>query len=276
MKRILNLGAGTQSSVLLLMADRGDIEPLDVAVFADTGWEPEAVYKHLEWLEGECKNTKIVRVSNGNIYTDALNSSINARKGDGKRFAAMPLFIRNTDGTHMKGMLRRQCTGEYKIDPIRKYIKTEVLGLKPRARYPKTPVVTQVFGISVDEFQRMRAPDGPWVLFEYPLVKMRWVRSTTINWAREHYPDRVFPRSACIGCPFRDNKSWAEIKKDSPDEWQQAVHLDETIRHANSIPSTAYLHSSRTPLKDVDFRSSDDKNNQLNLWQDECEGMCGV
>ena len=49
--RILSLGAGVQSSTMALMADAGEfgIKP-DAAVFADTGWEPEPVIKHLEYF----------------------------------------------------------------------------------------------------------------------------------------------------------------------------------------------------------------------------------
>lgn len=274
MKRILNLGAGTQSSVLLLMADRGEIEPVDVAIFADTGWEPKAVYEHLAWLESEV-SIPIVQVSAGNIYEDALRSQVNGRKGGGKRFASMPLHVLRPDGSGMRGMIRRQCTREYKIEPIQRYIKQEVLGLAKRARWPKEPAVTQVFGISVDEFQRQRSPDGPWVLFEYPLVRMRWPRSRAINWAEDNYPGRVFPRSACIGCPFHSKKEWGEVKK-NPEEWEQVVNLDEKIRYADGMKGTVYLHGSCKPIKDIDFRSSDEKNSQLSLWQDECEGMCGV
>jgi 3'-phosphoadenosine 5'-phosphosulfate sulfotransferase (PAPS reductase)/FAD synthetase len=60
----LSLGAGVQSTVMALMADRGDFGAIpDVAIFADTGWEPEKVYKHLDWLESELKNFKILRVN---------------------------------------------------------------------------------------------------------------------------------------------------------------------------------------------------------------------
>ena len=40
--RSLSLGAGVQSTVLALMAERGDhgLSKPDVAIFADTGWEP--------------------------------------------------------------------------------------------------------------------------------------------------------------------------------------------------------------------------------------------
>jgi len=49
--RSLSLGAGVQSTVLALMAERGEygLPKPDVAVFADTGWEPPEVYEHLDW-----------------------------------------------------------------------------------------------------------------------------------------------------------------------------------------------------------------------------------
>lgn len=50
MKRVLSLGAGVQSTTLFLMSLRGELPPLDAAIFADTQWEPKAVYKHLNWL----------------------------------------------------------------------------------------------------------------------------------------------------------------------------------------------------------------------------------
>ena len=50
-KQVLNLGAGVQSTTVLLMSLTGELEPLDHVIFADTGWEPQAVYDHLGWLK---------------------------------------------------------------------------------------------------------------------------------------------------------------------------------------------------------------------------------
>lgn len=48
---IISLGAGVQSTTLLLMAVHGEIEPKpEYAIFADTGWEPVKVYKYIEAL----------------------------------------------------------------------------------------------------------------------------------------------------------------------------------------------------------------------------------
>jgi hypothetical protein len=48
--RCLSLGAGIQSSTVLLLACEGVIPGFDVALFADTGWEPRAVYENLARL----------------------------------------------------------------------------------------------------------------------------------------------------------------------------------------------------------------------------------
>jgi hypothetical protein len=98
--RVLSLGAGVQSTALLILAARGDLEPLDAAVFADTGWEPAAVYAHLDRIETEIARPAgipILRVGNGHIREDALDPA--------HRFASMPLYVRNPGGE--EGLTRR-------------------------------------------------------------------------------------------------------------------------------------------------------------------------
>lgn len=84
--RALSLGAGVQSTTLALMAAHGEIGPMpDCAIFADTGWEPQAVYDHLEWLmSGNVLPFPVHIVSAGNIRDDLIGA------GDGKRWAAWP------------------------------------------------------------------------------------------------------------------------------------------------------------------------------------------
>ncbi len=143
--RILSLGAGVQSSVLLLMSAWGELEPLDAAIFADTGWEPAAVYAQLERLEAEAARAGIPvhRVGKPTgIREAALDPAI--------RFASMPVFVRSADGK--QGRARRQCTNEFKIEPIR--------SLTWRLhREAGRPGVEQWLGYSWDETERMRDPD---------------------------------------------------------------------------------------------------------------------
>ncbi|MDQ0988801.1 3'-phosphoadenosine 5'-phosphosulfate sulfotransferase (PAPS reductase)/FAD synthetase [Streptomyces sp. V3I7] len=101
--RIGDRGAGIQSSAMLALSAEGILPKVDYAIFADTGWEPKAVYAHLDRLEREIAKPAgipVLRVSAGNIREDALDPD--------HRFASMPLHILNRDGK--KGMTRRQCT----------------------------------------------------------------------------------------------------------------------------------------------------------------------
>jgi integrase len=100
--RCLSLGAGVQSSAVLLLACEGVIPRFDVALFADTGWEPRAVYANLARLRAHAAKFGIpVRtVSAGNIRDDALDPA--------HRFVSMPLHVLNPDGS--RGLARRQCS----------------------------------------------------------------------------------------------------------------------------------------------------------------------
>lgn len=88
---------------MLALSAEGILPKVEYAIFADTGWEPRAVYAHLDRLEREIAEPAgipILRVSSGNIRKDALDPE--------HRFASMPLYILNKDGR--PGMTRRQCT----------------------------------------------------------------------------------------------------------------------------------------------------------------------
>src|SRR5262245_38598179 len=109
--RVISLGAGVQSSTMALMAAHGEITSMpDCAIFADTGWEPGDVYDWLEYLETKLP-FPVYRVFAGNLRDDVLASAAN-----GTRTANPPFFTK--DGLN-RGFLRRSCTKEYKIEPIR-------------------------------------------------------------------------------------------------------------------------------------------------------------
>lgn len=149
--RALSLGAGVQSTIMARMAAHGEIGPMpDCAIFADTGWEPKAVYDHLDWLMSpSVLPFPIHIVSAGNIRDQLLGA------GQGNRWASVPAFTRTVTpaGTEMPvfdedadgeviaigtrrttketvsiGMIRRQCTTEFKIVPIRRKVR-ELAGL---------------------------------------------------------------------------------------------------------------------------------------------------
>ena len=137
MKQFLSLGAGVQSSAVLLMSIRGELPKLDAALFADTGYEPPAVYTWLKFLcqAAEDAGIRIETVRWRNIRQDALDNQVPGNKTPGKStWGSMPFYVLQPDGK--KGMVRRQCTERYKIRPLERKIR-DLLGIKPRSRGPK-------------------------------------------------------------------------------------------------------------------------------------------
>ncbi len=258
MMHILSLGAGVQSTTMALMAAHGEIEPMpDCAIFADTGWEPRAVYDHLAWLMSGVLPYPVHIVSAGNIREDLLAR----RSARGGRFLTIPAF-------QLNGMGKRQCTTQYKIDPL-KHKTRELLGVTRRGVLPPGAVTTWI-GISVDEIIRATPSRVRYQIKRFPLIEQRMNRGDCLEWLkrRDH---RVPSKSACIGCPFHDNAGWREIKA-HPDEWSQALEVDASLRAEGR---QQYLHRSLKPLDEVDLSTAEDRG-QLNLFNNECEGMCGV
>ena len=88
--RIVSLGAGVQSSVMALMAERGEITPKpDCAVFADTQSEPDEVYTHLEWLSTQL-SYPIYQTSAGDLRK-SITEGINIR-GTNKNYCVCLLY----------------------------------------------------------------------------------------------------------------------------------------------------------------------------------------
>lgn len=266
--RYISLGAGVQSSVLALMASRGEIKPMpDFAIFADTQWEPVQIYKHLDWLEKQLA-FPVYRVTYGDIRKMSLGTL------GGNIAPSMPVFIKNTEG----GIIGRQCTQNYKIDPIYKRVR-QLMGYKKGQRLPKDTVVESWMGISRDEVQRMKDSRKWWVVNRYPLIEANMTRYDCQLWFEERYPDRTLARSACIGCPYRNDKEWRKMKDEDPVSWADAVEFDHAMRSGEShifhLRNAGYLHHSMIPLGEVDLSTEQDRG-QLDMFGEECEGMCGV
>lgn len=253
MKHIISLGAGVQSSTMALMAARGEISPMpSAAVFADTGAEPESVYRFLDFVEARVPFPVFRVMHKSGLLHDLLNPTNN-------RASNPPLF---TEGG---GMLMRKCTGDFKINPIRRKVR-ELCGGAP---------VTQWIGISTDEAHRMKPSNVQYITHRWPLVEMGMNRGDCIAWMLANgYPQP--PKSACSFCPYHDDTVWSEIKRNDPAAWEQACTVDETIRNGFAgSRERLFVHRSRTPLRTARLDAASERG-QMDLWGEECEGMCGV
>lgn len=249
---VISFGAGVQSTAMILMSDRGEIPRAEVAIFADTGVEPRYVYDWLAKIR-TLVSIPIVIVTAGN-YEEHLR----ARMADGKHFRSPPLFTRGPNGD---GIVMRQCTSNFKIRPIRSYLHKNFKGKH----------VNQMIGISTDEAMRMRDSRYVHTSNVYPLIDLRMTRGDCSRYVEEIVGEKP-ARSACWLCPFHSDAEWSALKRRDPEAFAKAVSLDATIRNRPGMPVEYYLHKSRRPLAELPFENAD----ELNLFGNECEGMCGV
>lgn len=266
--RVLSLGAGVQSTTLALMVARGDLPSIDAAIFADTQWEPARVYQHLAWLTPLLPFP--VHVVTAGDIVQGIRNRHNTTSG---RYAAIPWFVQNPDGS--KGMGRRQCTSEYKLTPIMRKLR-DILGVNRRGRI-KLGSVEQWIGISTDEATRMKPARQQWITNRWPLVELAMSRTACLDWLRAHdYP--VPPKSACLGCPFHNQKTWETMRDESPVEFAQACEVDAVLRtgSARGMRGLEYMHPLRIPLRDAVEAGTKSPMPMMNLFENECEGMCGV
>ena len=80
-------------------------------------------------------------------------------------------------------------------------------------------------------------------------------------------------------CPYHSDKEWMRLRSEEPQAFQEAVQFERDYNHAvqqqtgsAKLKGEAFLTSYLVPLDQVQFDSS----KTLDLFGNECEGMCGV
>jgi hypothetical protein len=282
MLRVLNLGAGVQSTTLYLWALDGLLQ-IDRAIFADTGDEPEAVYRHLDFLKTlGGPEIEVVRASSKSLGEN-LQSGMNATGQENQRHVAIPTFLKSLDGS-APALGRRQCTAEYKIRPIEQRVR-DLCGLEKGER-AKQQLAVQVMGLSFDEPRRVanvkqRFQSIAWSKPEFPLFDEYMTRADCVSYLERRLPKYAVPRSACVFCPFKSDAEWLHLQQ-SPSDWNHAVEIDRAIRDKTSLCTVGmrheqFLHRSCVPLDQVQFVAKPpDAQKKLAFSTMDCEGMCGV
>lgn len=286
------------------------------AIFADTQAEPPSVYRWLEWLEKQLPfpvhrvtagsltervTTTSVNRKTGKAYYSNMIPAFTLNR-DGTKGIIGRSCTRNYKIVPIMKKAR-QLAGTASMQAFRVRYRTELTAwLKWKkesvaARRKKTPppafpaqewskiqagaIVTQWIGISLDEVSRMKDSRDPWAKIRWPLIEMRMNRHDCFRWMeRNGYPTP--PRSACSYCPFHSDAEWRRLRSEEPEEFAKAVEVERLLQAAHASISTpgemqgvAYLHESLVPLDKVDF-STEEEHGQTSLFNNECEGMCGI
>lgn len=253
---VISLGAGKQSSYMLLRSLENDFKyKPDFAVISDTGCEPKYVYDYLDWLIWYVKDKydfDIIVVSAGNIMKDTLDYL------DGKRSRVAQLPLKLANG----GLTPRQCTFDYKIAPLRKYLQKVRNGKRVRLW----------IGISLDEMERMKESNVKYIQHYYPLVESQTRIDAIVNWFKVNGIKEP-GKSACLICPFHSDRYWQRFKKEFPKEFKTACEFDDKIRKYPKLKASAFLSNHRKPLKEIDFSFHPSLFPEL---IEECDGLCGL
>lgn len=262
---VISLGWGVQSFGLAAMVALKELPPVAAAVHADTIHERQATYEFAErwtpWLEA--RGVMVVTVSD--------RKAANALFGKSGQMS-LPAFTVNPK-TGKAGQLRRSCTQRWKIAPQRRWLSTE-LARRGLAKGPG--IIDQWFGITRDEWIRMRDSDVAYVRNVYPFMDFEppMTRYDVGAWLDSRGLE-IPPKSACVFCPYHSRAAWREMQLEDGPDWHKALEVDYLIR--DKRPGfKCYLSDQRLPLNECDFKSEQEYG-QLELWSnDECSGNCFI
>ena len=212
-------------------------------------------------------------MSKGNLTEDSLR--LRTSKNTGKKYvrATVPFYLFN-DGVN-KGFLTRGCTEEYKIRPIRTFLRRHC-----KIKNKETAVqINLMLGISTDEATRMKAWREAGTKHTVHVIDHNISNEAGLHCVTNNNLN-LTPLAACLVCPYHSLSFWKDLKENSTDEFNQALEYEQKVKKAyketDEFQDEIYdvsIHQ-YNDLKNVTVKK--EKHEQLDLFTGECEGMCGV
>lgn len=257
---VINFSGGKQSSAILWMVLRGDLpRPENLVVLnADPGMENSRTYEYVEMMFSECAKAGIeaFTVDGPNLYRDLVEL-------EGSRVDNPPYWTLDEKGK--RGRLRQKCTQHYKIAPMDRAIRRileDRYGISRKSGRIGSGIVEKWIGFSYDEADRIKPPNVKYQRFRYPLIELGMRNSDVID----YYLDNELPipaRSVCNACFANGLDTLKEMHDERPEDWKQAVEVDEAVRDLSQIGvhDEVYVSSTTTSLAELaqrEFDISDD------------------
>lgn len=210
MKHIFSCGGGVQSSACLVLAAQGEI-PYSTFVFANVGdqaespdtiryiaevLKPYAEAHGIRWIDVRRQRRDGTPVD---LYGELL-----------RPIRSIDIPIRMANGAPGN----RNCTVEFKIKPIAKWIKRNA------------PGCTLGKGISTDEPHRAtpsRESDG--YTSAYPLIELGINRNDCLRIVRNAGLPQP-PKSSCWFCPYKTTDQWVIMRQERPELFTATAELE--------------------------------------------------
>lgn len=275
--KILSCGAGMQSSALHLMSCENALAKIrgeppvwpqvpiyDISIFCDLGFEPPWVKKQVEFLAnaGHSCGVPLV-ILDSPLYTDFMENF-----GE-RRTISIPWWTIKEDGH--KSKMPRNCTIDYKVELISKYVRWELLGYKKgqRLREEDKKAHEMHMGFSAEESRRCKESPNPMFVNKFPLVEMGLTWADNFAYIKDVWGLET-KASACSFCPFHKNYFFKFLRENEPEQYAQVVGVDELLRDKNPKPpmdSDLFISRSRKRLMDLTDEDCNDA---------ECFEYCGM
>lgn len=259
--KILSFGAGMQSTALALMSCDNAIakklnQPMpfpkvpiyDFVVICDLGFEPPWVMQQAEFVAKICESVGIsYRCLDAPLYQDLM------RDFGKKRVVSIPWWTLDEEGH--KSKMPRNCTLDYKVDLISKFIRWEALGYKKgqRLREEDKKAHEMHMGFGYEEKKRCKENPNPMFINKFPLVDMKLERKRNYAYIKDVW-GLATKASACCFCPFHRNYFFQYLKEQEPDTYHQLLDVDNLLRDNSPKPPTKsklFISRSRKRLADL-------------------------
>ena len=231
---VLNYGGGRQTVAICVLIARGILPKPDVIVMADTGRENpstgEYLSQHMTPLLASVGLT--VEIASHELATVDLYG----KNGD----LLIPVFTQT-------GKLRTYCSNEWKRRVVNRYLrgKNIVSG-------------TRWIGFGFEERRRWiklhGKVDGKWTTV-CPLVDLM-INTQAALGIIESAGLPIPHHSACWMCPHKTNSEWRLIRDNYPEQWAEAIAIDNEVRE-NDERGGVFLHHDRVPLSSADIDTPD-------------------
>lgn len=236
----------------------------DISIFCDLGFEPPWVKKQVEFLAnaGHSCGVPLV-ILDSPLYTDFMENF-----GE-RRTISIPWWTIKEDGH--KSKMPRNCTIDYKVELISKYVRWELLGYKKgqRLREEDKKAHEMHMGFSAEESRRCKESPNPMFVNKFPLVEMGLTRADNFAYIKDVWGLET-KASACSFCPFHKNYFFKFLRENEPEQYAQVVGVDELLRDKNPKPpmdSDLFISRSRKRLMDLTDEDCNDA---------ECFEYCGM
>ena len=213
MRHIFSCGGGVQSTACLVLAAQGVI-PYRTFVFANVGDHAESpdTIRYIEQVLKPCA------AQHGIEWID-----VQRRRRDGtpvdlyeelhRPIRSIDIPVRMSNGAPGN----RNCTVEFKIKPIAKWIKRNA------------PGCTLGKGISTDEPHRATpSRESDSYTSAYPLIELGISRSDCLRIVREAGLPQPL-KSSCWFCPYKTTDQWITMRREKPELFAATTELEEML-----------------------------------------------